>query len=198
MVILRHTRCSVCNIVVAFIYMERIKQDYPGLELSSNNMQRILLVAVMIATKHFDDFRVSNSRWGLIGELSLEEMNSLELKFLGMINFNCNIQREEYDTFVEAIDVCPRLLRDSTSADRLIQPLLPVHNSQWQLSFSYKYAGRRSSAYSASGSGEEVVNRIFLEHGAQKTSPRSRMAVDFSEGPPRRRTRDIRPPLYRF
>ena len=54
---------SPCCCVVAVSYLERIKMKNPSIVLSSNTMQRLLLVAVMIATKYMEDITVDNVRW---------------------------------------------------------------------------------------------------------------------------------------
>jgi len=117
--ILKYTECSDCNIVLAFLFMERIRRDYPTLHLSPYNLQRLLLVACMVASKVFDDIYYSNRTWAQVGELTVAEVNSLELKFLGCLNFNCFVPREEYDQFVHRLRDVQRLLCQSGHYDLL-------------------------------------------------------------------------------
>jgi hypothetical protein len=49
--------------MVALIYLDRIQTRAPGLFLTSRTMQRLLLVAIMIAAKFLDDFCRPNSYW---------------------------------------------------------------------------------------------------------------------------------------
>mmetsp|Transcript_13290 Transcript_13290/g.32013 ORF Transcript_13290/g.32013 Transcript_13290/m.32013 type:complete len:539 (-) Transcript_13290:1100-2716(-) len=139
--ILKYAQCSECNIVVAFLYLERIKRDYPQLDLSPTNLQRLLLVACMIASKFFDDIYYSNKHWAEIGELTLAEVNQLEFIFLGCLDFNCAVQREEYDNFVYGLKRIPRLL-SGTSTDLL--PLSPMDQRRRQLSVSSQHSGSSS------------------------------------------------------
>jgi hypothetical protein len=105
---LKYSRCSPCNLVVAVIYLERLKkavrEDTEGsqrgarvLRLTSHSTQRLLLTAVMLACKFLDEPVVKNKQWGLIGDLSVTEMNELELDFLWALKFSLNITRNEYD-----------------------------------------------------------------------------------------------------
>ena len=61
--IAKYSGGSPCCCVVAVSYLERIKMKNPSIVLSSNTMQRLLLVAVMIATKYMEDITVDNARW---------------------------------------------------------------------------------------------------------------------------------------
>ena len=105
---LKYSRCSPCNLVVAVVYLERLKkavregqQGSPCgdrvLRLTSHSTQRLLLTAVMLACKFLDEPVVKNRQWGLIGDLSVTEMNELELDFLWALKFSLNITRDEYD-----------------------------------------------------------------------------------------------------
>ena len=130
----KYGRCSMCNVIMGFIYIERIKRDYPELTLSSRSFQRLLLTAVMVASKTFDDIYFSNKHWAGIGELALPLMNKLELAFLGLLNFACNVKREEYDDYVASLSSCAMVLESSVCVDpgspfRGIKPALDCHKS---------------------------------------------------------------------
>jgi hypothetical protein len=49
--------------VVALIYLERLQQLVPKIELYSRTLQRLLLVAVLTATKYLQDDCPLNSDW---------------------------------------------------------------------------------------------------------------------------------------
>lgn len=130
----KYGRCSMCNVIMGFIYIERIKRDYPELTLSARSFQRLLLTAVMVASKKFDDIYFSNKHWAGIGELSLPLMNKLELALLGLLNFACNVKREEYDDYVASLSSCAMVLESSVCVDpgtpfRGIKPVLDCHKS---------------------------------------------------------------------
>ena len=65
---------SPCCFVVAVSYLERIKMKNPSIILSSNTMQRLLLVAVMTANKYLEDTAVDNARWYLSATQKIEEV----------------------------------------------------------------------------------------------------------------------------
>jgi hypothetical protein len=81
--ILKYGACSSCNVIIGLMYLHRIQRSTcPTLELTAKNAQRLLLTAVMAASKMFDDIYYSNKYWGMIGELSTEEMRELELRYV--------------------------------------------------------------------------------------------------------------------
>jgi len=98
--ILRYSHCSPCCIIVGLMYLQRLKARHNDLRITSHNMQRLLLTAVLIAHKYFDDEYFSNDHWAEIGGITTKELNRLELKFLFHLRFTCNVQREEYDEYL--------------------------------------------------------------------------------------------------
>ena len=71
--ILNHSRSSPCCLVAALIYIQRIQRRRPNIRLSSRTLQRLLLVAAMVAAKYLEDLVYFNSYWAEIGELALQE-----------------------------------------------------------------------------------------------------------------------------
>lgn len=100
---IRYGKCSECCIIVALIYMTRLKKRHTGVCITSCNMQRLLLVAVMVAHKYFDDMYFSNEHWAEIGGITNKELNQLELLFLFHLRFSCNVTREDYDEYLKGL-----------------------------------------------------------------------------------------------
>ena len=61
--ILEYGRVSECCFLVALIYIERLKLAGHVVRISSMSLQRLLGVAVMVATKFIDDTSLANSCW---------------------------------------------------------------------------------------------------------------------------------------
>uniref|UniRef100_A0A7S0M7S4 Cyclin n=1 Tax=Cryptomonas curvata TaxID=233186 RepID=A0A7S0M7S4_9CRYP len=91
-----HCASSPYCMIAALIYLERLSQRRSSLRLTSKTIQRLLLVAVMTATKYLEDICCLNTRWAATGELTLHEINALELEFLFVIEFELSVQPEEY------------------------------------------------------------------------------------------------------
>jgi hypothetical protein len=105
--ILKYTRCSPGNLIVGLIYLQRLKDldtDGKCTRLTSYNIQRLLLTALMLASKFLDEPHASNKQWALVGDLSVQEMNSLELEMLWLLKFSLNISRDEYDECLRGLE----------------------------------------------------------------------------------------------
>jgi hypothetical protein len=109
---LRCGHASPCTLMIGLMYLQRLKNQGPeSTYLTKYNYQRLLLTAVMVASKMFDDDHVSNREWAMIGDLSVKELNKLELDLLYALRFECNVTREEYE-------LCCKLLEDHDATHR--------------------------------------------------------------------------------
>ena len=94
--IAKYSRASPCCLVAALLYLERAHQLRPALRLTSHTLQRLLLVAMMLATKYLEDECALNSRWAKIGGLTLRELNALEAEFLAVVSFDLSVHPDDY------------------------------------------------------------------------------------------------------
>lgn len=109
--ILKYTATSPCNLLVALIYLQRLKDEEldndtipkQSLRLTSYNTQRLLLTAIMLASKFHDEPFVTNKQWALVGDISTAEMNELEREMLFCLRFSLMVSREEYDACYDSL-----------------------------------------------------------------------------------------------
>lgn len=83
--------CSCECFIVAMIYINRLLEKHKYAKLDMCNIHRLLLVAFVIAIKNIEDIYFSNKHYAMIGGISKEELNDLELYFLKKINFDLHI-----------------------------------------------------------------------------------------------------------
>eukprot|EP00287_Rhodomonas_sp_CCMP768_P016019 CAMPEP_0196757728 /NCGR_PEP_ID=MMETSP1091-20130531/103815_1 /TAXON_ID=302021 /ORGANISM="Rhodomonas sp., Strain CCMP768" /LENGTH=387 /DNA_ID=CAMNT_0042106513 /DNA_START=35 /DNA_END=1201 /DNA_ORIENTATION=- len=101
--LMKYGGISPACLVIGVIYLERMKPKVSEVWLTSKNIQRLYLVAVMEAAKFWEDFYYDNNRWAQIGGVTLAEINKLELEFLSLTNFSLQVTTEQYDQFAAAI-----------------------------------------------------------------------------------------------
>lgn len=89
--------------MLALVYIDRIIKTNYSFAVSSLNVHRLLIVSVMLAAKFFDDQYYNNAYYAQIGGVSCEEINSLEVEFLFMINFSLYVSRETYDQYINEL-----------------------------------------------------------------------------------------------
>jgi hypothetical protein len=59
----RYTGASPCCYVAMLLYLDRLQTRFPSMILTSWNLQRLLIIAVMTATKYLEDVCCRNKRW---------------------------------------------------------------------------------------------------------------------------------------
>lgn len=80
--------CSLSKTTLSLTHNLSPPQDF---HVHSLNVHRILLSSVMVAAKFLDDFYYSNEFWAKIGGVPNSELNTLELEFLFMTNFDLHV-----------------------------------------------------------------------------------------------------------
>ena len=101
---LHYSGCSPCCFLVGVIYLQRINiKCNSELVITPFNLQRLLLTAVMVASKYLDDLYSSNKHWASIGDLDTRELNKLELELLQMLDFSLGLTRECYNRSWDAL-----------------------------------------------------------------------------------------------
>lgn len=98
----KYANCSPECLVLMLIYIDRLIQKN-SLVLSSLNVHRIVITAVMIAAKFFDDQYFNNAYYAKVGGMPCAEVNSLELEFLFSIKFSLHVSTEVYGKYFEVL-----------------------------------------------------------------------------------------------
>ncbi|KAF4655900.1 mitochondrial peripheral inner membrane protein, partial [Perkinsus chesapeaki] len=68
------------------------------------NIHRLLLTALTLAAKYYDDCYYANKRYAEVGGVSTRELNSLEASFLDMIHYRLFVAPEEYSAYKEQVE----------------------------------------------------------------------------------------------
>ncbi|MES1907597.1 MAG: hypothetical protein MHM6MM_000685 [Cercozoa sp. M6MM] len=97
--IARYSCCSGECFVLSLIFVDRIIQTNQYFLVNSLNVHRLLITAVMLSAKFFDDQYFNNAFYGKVGGVPCREVNALEIEFLFMINFNLDVSPEQYQQY---------------------------------------------------------------------------------------------------
>jgi hypothetical protein len=93
--IAKHAKCSPVCFVMAYAYLERLAKKDKKLRPCHRSVHRLLITGVMIAAKLTDDNYYNNAFYARIGGVSLAELNALELKMLGLLDFRLSVSRHQ-------------------------------------------------------------------------------------------------------
>jgi Cyclin len=94
----KYAACSNESFIFALIYIDRLIQRSNFL-LTELNVHRVVITAVLLAAKFFDDAYYNNAYYAKVGGVMVSEMNGLEVDFLFRINFSLHVTPEVYDKY---------------------------------------------------------------------------------------------------
>eukprot|EP00271_Cylindrocystis_brebissonii_P016282 TRINITY_DN3965_c0_g1_i3.p1 TRINITY_DN3965_c0_g1~~TRINITY_DN3965_c0_g1_i3.p1 ORF type:complete len:338 (-),score=42.16 TRINITY_DN3965_c0_g1_i3:669-1682(-) len=104
--IFKYANCTPTCFMAAYLYLNRLVVRNPDYVITSQNVHRILITAVMVAAKFLDDSYFNNAFYAKVGGVTTAEMNRLELEFLFKISFDLHIStsvfNELFSDFLEA------------------------------------------------------------------------------------------------
>ena len=80
------------------IYIDRLIQRNNFL-LTELNVHRVVVTAILLAAKFFDDAYYNNAYYSKVGGVLVSEMNGLEVDFLFRINFSLHVTSELFDKY---------------------------------------------------------------------------------------------------
>jgi hypothetical protein len=98
----KYAKCSPNCFIVALIYIDRLI-EMKNIVLTSLNVHRILITSILLSTKVFDDEFYKNAYYAKLGGVSTSEMNTLEVEFLSLVNFNLYVSTETFEKYQQEL-----------------------------------------------------------------------------------------------
>ena len=89
------TLCSPTSLVLSIIYVDRLLQS-TGMNITFLNVHKLLLTAIMLASKFMDDVFCNNAFFAEVGCVTLTEVNQMEEVFLRSISFSLFVTEDVF------------------------------------------------------------------------------------------------------
>ncbi|KNE58734.1 hypothetical protein AMAG_04288 [Allomyces macrogynus ATCC 38327] len=101
--VLKYAPCPSLVFVAVLVYLDRMARARVPFIVCSSNVHRLLITAVMVATKFHSDVFYTNAHYAKVGGVSVAELNQLELEFLFMNEFNLMVPPEELQHYADRL-----------------------------------------------------------------------------------------------
>ena len=88
--------CSDSCFIIAFIYIDIILKTNPQFKLTLASIHKIVLGAINLASKYYDDEHFGNYVYSKIGNISLSEFNNIEQVLLALMDYEVYIDKKIY------------------------------------------------------------------------------------------------------
>ena len=94
--ILSTTQVTQNVIILALLFIHRLKKQNPTVKGKLGSEYRLLTVALMLGNKFLDDNTYTNKTWAEVSGISVTEIHVMEVEFLSHMKYNLYTSKEEW------------------------------------------------------------------------------------------------------
>ncbi|PKY08759.1 hypothetical protein P168DRAFT_278318 [Aspergillus campestris IBT 28561] len=94
--ILSTTQVSQNVILLALMFVYRLKKFNPGVRGKKGSEYRLMTIALMLGNKFLDDNTYTNKTWAEVSGISVQEIHIMEVEFLSNVRYNLFASEEQW------------------------------------------------------------------------------------------------------
>lgn len=131
--VLSITQVTQNVILLALMFIYRLKMSTPQIKGRGGSEYRLLTVALMLGNKFLDDNTYTNKTWAEVSCFSVQEIHVMEVEFLSNMRYNLLASKEEWDSWLVKLacfhEYYERAARAPTSPLHVASPATHRFNS---------------------------------------------------------------------
>ncbi|KAK3905227.1 hypothetical protein C8A05DRAFT_12935 [Staphylotrichum tortipilum] len=101
--VLTTTQVTQNVVILALLYIYRLKKANPTVKGRPGSEYRLLTVALMLGNKFLDDNTYTNKTWADVSCISVNEIHVMEVEFLSNMRYSLLVSTEEWDQWLDKL-----------------------------------------------------------------------------------------------
>jgi len=101
--LLQYAPCEKECFLAALLFMDRLSER-TDFVFNSLNIHRSYLVSLLLAAKFFEDQPCDNGYFATVGGVSLQELNTMEVGFLQLLEFRVSVTSWEFSNYASHVE----------------------------------------------------------------------------------------------
>lgn len=190
-------------VILALLFIYRLKQRNPTVRGKPGSEYRLLTVALMLGNKFLDDNTYTNKTWAEVSGINVNEVHIMEVEFLSNMKYHLFTTADDWTKWQSLLGKFAAFVERATRPQQLnpLAPILPPAASlQLPMALpSPPSSNQASPPYTADFGPNGIANgqtgptpapspQVFMPHsGAISQNPRKRSYDDHSTEPPPKR-----------
>ncbi|ORY76087.1 hypothetical protein BCR37DRAFT_383752 [Protomyces lactucae-debilis] len=102
--VLHTTQVSTNVVILAMLYIFRLKLANPGVKGKAGSEFRLLTVALMLGNKYLDDNTYTNKTWSEVTQINVKEIHLMEVEFLSNMRYSLLVTVDAWQEWLVKIN----------------------------------------------------------------------------------------------
>ena len=101
--VLTTTQVTQNVVILALLYIHRLKKANPTVKGRPGSEYRLLTVALMLGNKFLDDNTYTNKTWADVSGISVNEIHVMEVEFLSNMRYSLLVSADEWEQWLDKL-----------------------------------------------------------------------------------------------